>query len=1430
MLKKKELRTTLLRKHLYSIVVSPLMNYSTGRYKKQSAEKNRIVLNRKLLVFLAAMIFCVSLFLMVNITSAMAETSHSDHTEGSLLGSHDRDEDGLSDELENDLMTDMNDKYGDKDKDGLYDFEEYLDHYGTPDNPADTPRYNYNDNTTYGNILDIYDYFNLGENKAGYIRDNITYTEENGGFTNYLLWNVTFSADLAGGSNSSNVTYENNHLVDVTFNGESAGGSDSGNVTYENNHLVDVTFNGESAGGSDSGNVTYENNHLVDVTFNGESAGGSDSGNVTYENNHLVNVTFTGGENVGGSNSSKVTYENNSLLNVTFADRYAGGSFAGNVTYENNHLVNVTFADRYAGGSFAGNVTYENNHLVNVTFADNWAGGSRSSAVTYMNNTLVNVAFTAEKYGGGSDSGNVVYMNNSLVNVVFNGSHSGGSDNAHTSYINNHLMNVSFLKSYAGGSVKGSVVYMNNTLVNIIFSKEKSGGSRDGNVIYENNSFVNTTFTGKAGGGSQDGTVTYVNNSLVGVTFSGEKAGGSQDGTVTYVNNTLMGVTFSGDKAGGSLYNDLIYENNSLVNATFSGLKAGGSQSGTVTYKNNDLVNVLFNGEKAGGSLHFNVIYMNNSLVNTTFSGLKTGGSQDGTVTYKNNDLMGVTFSGLYAGGSKDGSVTYMNNNLTSVNFSGNSTGGSESARVLYDGNMLEDVNFSGWYAGGRKGGVTIYRNNQFNDVQYIGVYSWGSSKITSGNNTIVNDSYDSDGDGLGDVQELFKEGLNPISSDSDNDSLNDGWELLYNGTFGVNPLTPANSAELESDRDGDRLNLSREEELGANPGDNDTDADGLNDSYEVKISTSPISNDTDEDGLNDGWEVRYSKISGVNATMPANSSVLESDRDDDRLTLLEESWAGTNASSNDTDGDSLNDRWEVRYKDAEHVNPVNPTSELDSDEDRDGLNLSREEELDTNPDDNDTDADGLNDKYEVDIDTDPLSNDTDDDGLLDGWEVQYSNVTGVNPLTSANSSELVLMSDGDKDDLTLLEESLAGTDPLSNDTDDDGLLDGWEVQYSNVTGVNPLTPANSSELGSDRDKDDLTLLEESTAGTDPLSNDTDDDGLLDGWEVLNSESSDINPLVKASVPELNSDEDDDGLSLEEEAVIGTNPMLNDTDGDGLDDGWETRYNDTDGVNPLIKATSEELSSDQDSDGLTLMEEYFIGSNPILNDTDGDGLPDRWEALYSESSGVDPLVKITAEELNSDEDNDDLSLKEEASIGTNPMLNDTDGDGLNDGWEELYVNLGSVDPLVKASLLELESDLDLDNLTLLEESIWGTDPLNDDTDEDGLNDGWEARYNDAYGVNPLIKATNEELFSDRDDDGLTLLQEAIENTDPEITDNTEISEPISTVTQSTTNYYFALFAVIATFIILLTLLIVTFFIIRYRRYKKRSLQKWRKML
>ena len=693
---------------------------------------------------------------------------------------NDSDQDGLSDELENMLGTDNSSKYGDKDMDGLYDFEEYLDYYGTPDDLTDEPKYQYNVSTTYEGILDIYHHFNLSVNKTGYIRDNSMYTERSDGFTDYLIWNINFSGGFAGGEETSAITYKDSILKNVTFSGYVAGGSGNHQVNYLNNVIIDVTYSGLYTGGSQSGFVKYKNNYLDSVVFSGRYAGGSREGEVLYENNSLNNVAFS-------------TYG------------YAGGSFDRDVTYKNNVMNNVSFDAFAAGGS-------------------------------------------------------------------------------------------------------------------------------------------------------------------------------------------LLGVTS--------------YSNNSINDAVFTGKYAGGSQRDSVTYKENNFEGVIFGGELAGGS-------------------------EDGKVTYENNRFTDVIFNGSDAGLSLEGS--------------------------------------------------TCYTENIFDRVQYSGIQNKLNKTLDFTNNTATHDEYDSDDDGLMDFQELFDIGTSPASIDTDNDGLQDGWEVMYNGVSGVDPLVTATSSDLESDNDSDSLTLLGEGEAGTDPENEDTDGDGLNDGSEVSAHTNPLEIDTDKDGLNDTFEIFI---------------------------------IHTNPLSVDSDSDGLNDSYEF-------------------------------EVLYTDPLEQDSDSDGLNDSYEViTLRTDPRSEDSDSDELSDLWEFTYNGSEGINPIIRASPAEVML--DNDEDGLTLWEEATAETSPLLSDTDGDKLTDGWEVRYNGQYGVDPLIKASSIELESDIDRDSLTLLQEAEIGTDPNTNDTDDDGLSDEWEVQYRTLDGVNPLVRATTEELNSDHDGDGFTLLQEARENTDPSVPD--------------------------------------------------------------------------------------------------------------------------------------------------------------------------------------------------------------------------------------------------------------------------------------------
>ncbi|RYY51889.1 MAG: hypothetical protein EOO09_22700, partial [Chitinophagaceae bacterium] len=208
---------------------------------------------------------------------------------------------------------------------------------------------------------------------------------------------------------------------------------------------------------------------------------------------------------------------------------------------------------------------------------------------------------------------------------------------------------------------------------------------------------------------------------------------------------------------------------------------------------------------------------------------------------------------------------------------------------------------------------------------------------------------------------------------------------------------------------------------------------------------------------------------------------------------------------------------------------------------------------------------------------------------------------------------------------------------------------------------------------------------------------DNDNDGVPES-----SDPDDNNPCVP-NPSFATCDQDNDGLTNQEEAAIGTNPTNPDTDGDGINDGTEV----TNGSNPLDPCSPNATPGicDQDSDN--------------------DGVPSGIDPDDNNPCIPNPLAGLC------DQDSDGLNNNQEAAIGTNPTNPDTDGDGINDGTE---VNNGS-NPLDACSpnLSFPTCDQDGDGLTNAQEGTAGTNPTNPDTDGDGLNDGAEV----AGGSDPL---------------------------------------------------------------------------------------------
>ena len=113
-------------------------------------------------------------------------------------------------------------------------------------------------------------------------------------------------------------------------------------------------------------------------------------------------------------------------------------------------------------------------------------------------------------------------------------------------------------------------------------------------------------------------------------------------------------------------------------------------------------------------------------------------------------------------------------------------------------------------------------------------------------------------------------------------------------------------------------------------------------------------------------------------------------------------------------------------------------------------------------------------------------------------------------------------------------------------------------------------------------------------------------------------------------------DSDGDGLTDAEELTAGTNPLLADSDGDGFNDLLEVRLRAA-GFDPTFPDADCQQPSDQldeDGDGLLHCEERFLGTNPRLNDSDADGVPDRFEFW----AGTNPVVADTLSDSDSDGD------------------------------------------------------------------------------------------------------------------------------------------------------------------------------------------------
>ena len=326
---------------------------------------------------------------------------------------------------------------------------------------------------------------------------------------------------------------------------------------------------------------------------------------------------------------------------------------------------------------------------------------------------------------------------------------------------------------------------------------------------------------------------------------------------------------------------------------------------------------------------------------------------------------------------------------------------------------------------------------------------------------------------------------------------------------------------------------------------------------------------------------------------------------------------------------------------------------------------------------------------------------------------------TDLGPVEQSPDSVTIIDADSDNDGTPDGQDAFPNDPSETTDSDDDGVGDNADA-FPN----DPNETADTDDDGVGDNADDFPNDPNETV-------DTDDDGVGDNADDFPND------------PTETTDSDNDGVGNNADEFPNDPNETTDTDDDGVGDNADAFPNDPnetmDSDGDTVGDNADEFpydaseTMDSDDDGVGDNADVFPNDPNETMDSDGDDVGDNTDAFpYDASETSDADGDDLGDNADTDDDNDGLLDTEEVTLGTDPFDEDTDGDEVNDKEDALPLDASeTVDSDGDGEGDNADTDDDNDGLSDLDELTKGTDRLDSDSDDDGVLDGTDAFPLDA---------------------------------------------------------------------------------------------------